>query len=121
MMQLLVRILEERVTRAHRLLGRGRRRHVRDDQACRGCPIAAALFGFLVFMSILTVQFFDMAGATQLFGPLLFLQSMRTFTMWIDSMVVAGVIGTALTADVGARKVREEIDAMDGHGHRPHP
>src|SRR3546814_2757963 len=27
-------------------------------------------------------------------------------------MVVAGVIGTALTADVGARKVREEIDAM---------
>src|SRR3546814_6704442 len=27
-------------------------------------------------------------------------------------MGVAGVIGTALTADVGARKVREEIDAM---------
>src|SRR3546814_13099609 len=53
-----------------------------------------------------------MAGASQLFGPLLFLQSIRTFTMWINSMVVAGVIGTALTADVGARKVREEIDAM---------
>lgn len=75
-------------------------------------PIVAGVFGFLIFMSILTVQFFDMAGASQLFGPLLFLQSMRTFTMWINSMVVAGVIGTALTADVGARKVREEIDAM---------
>lgn len=75
-------------------------------------PIVAGVFGFLIFMSILTVQFFDMAGANQLFGPLLLLQSMRTFTMWIDSMVVAGVIGTALTADVGARKVREEIDAM---------
>lgn len=75
-------------------------------------PIVFALFGFLIFMSILTVQFFDMAGANQLFGPLLLLQSMRTFTIWINSMVVAGVIGTALTADVGARKVREEIDAM---------
>jgi len=75
-------------------------------------PIAAALFGFLIFMSILTVQFFAMAGATQLFGPLLFLQALRTFTMWIVSMVVAGVIGTALTADIGARKVREELDAM---------
>jgi len=82
-------------------------------------PIGAALFGFLIFMSILTVQFFDMAGASQLFGPLLFLQSMRTFTMWIDSMVVAGVIGTALTADVGARKVREEIDAMQVMGIDP--
>lgn len=82
-------------------------------------PIVAALFGFLIFMSILTVQFFDMAGASQLFGPLLFLQSMRTFTMWIDSMVVAGVIGTALTADVGARKVREEIDAMQVMGIDP--
>ncbi|MBZ5735315.1 ABC transporter permease [Nocardioides sp. TRM66260-LWL] len=82
-------------------------------------PIAAALFGFLVFMSILTVQFFDMAGAAQLFGPLLFLQSMRTFTMWINSMVVAGVIGTALTADVGARKVREELDAMEVMGIDP--
>jgi len=82
-------------------------------------PIAGALFGFLIFMSILTVQFFDMAGAAQLFGPLLFLQSMRTFTMWINSMVVAGVIGTALTADVGARKVREEIDAMEVMGIDP--
>ncbi|NEN77876.1 ABC transporter permease [Nocardioides zeae] len=82
-------------------------------------PIAAALFGFLMFMSILTVQFFAMAGASQLFGPLLFLQSIRTFSMWIDSMVVAGVIGTALTADVGARKVREEIDAMEVMGIDP--
>lgn len=82
-------------------------------------PIAAAIFGFLMFMSILTVQFFAMAGATQLFGPLLLLQAMRTFTMWIVSMVVAGVIGSALTADIGARKVREEIDAMEVMGVDP--
>jgi len=82
-------------------------------------PIVAALFGFLIFMSIMVVQFFDIAGAAQLFGPMLFLESMRTFTMWINSMVVAGVIGTALTADLGARKVREEIDAMQVMGIDP--
>lgn len=75
-------------------------------------PIAAALFGFLIFMSVMSVQFFDMVGASQLFGPLLFLQSIRTFTMWINAMVIAGVVGTALTADIGARRVREELDAM---------
>jgi phospholipid/cholesterol/gamma-HCH transport system permease protein len=118
MMQLLVRIVKSVVKRPTGFWGAV----VEDMYATikmSYLPIAAALFGFLVFMSILTVQFFDMAGATQLFGPLLFLQSMRTFTMWINSMVVAGVIGTALTADVGARKVREEIDAMEVMGIDP--
>ena len=82
-------------------------------------PISAALFGFLVFMSILTVQFFAMVGASQLFGPLLFLQSMRSFTVWILTVVVAGVIGAALTTEVGTRKVREEIDAMEVMGIDP--
>lgn len=82
-------------------------------------PISAALFGFLVFMSILTVQFFAMVGASQLFGPLLYLQSMRSFTVWILTVVVAGVIGAALTTEVGTRKVREEIDAMEVMGIDP--
>ncbi|WP_110208466.1 MlaE family ABC transporter permease [Nocardioides daejeonensis] len=111
MMQLLARIVKSAVTHP-----RGYWNAVVDDMYLTikqaWVPIVAGIFGFLIFMSILTVQFFDMAGASQLFGPLLLLQSMRTFTMWINSMVVAGVIGTALTADVGARKVREEIDAM---------
>lgn len=111
MMQLLAQILKSAI-----LQPRGYWNAVIDDMYLTikqaWVPIVAGIFGFLIFMSILTVQFFDMAGASQLFGPLLLLQSMRTFTMWINSMVVAGVIGTALTADVGARKVREEIDAM---------
>jgi len=82
-------------------------------------PIAAALLGFLMFMAVLVVLFFDMVGATHLYGPVLLLQSMRSFTMWIDSIVVAGVIGTALTADLGARRVREEIDAMEVMGVDP--
>jgi phospholipid/cholesterol/gamma-HCH transport system permease protein len=38
--------------------------------------------------------------------------SVREFAPWINGMVVAGVGGTAIAADLGARKVREEIDAM---------
>jgi phospholipid/cholesterol/gamma-HCH transport system permease protein len=31
---------------------------------------------------------------------------------WVTSMIFAGVVGSAITADLGARKVREELDAM---------
>lgn len=38
--------------------------------------------------------------------------SVREFSPWITGMVLAGVGGTAICADLGARKVREELDAM---------
>jgi phospholipid/cholesterol/gamma-HCH transport system permease protein len=31
---------------------------------------------------------------------------------WVTSMIVAGVAGSALTADLGARRIRDEIDAL---------
>jgi len=31
---------------------------------------------------------------------------------WVTSMLFAGVVGSAMTADLGARKIREELDAM---------
>jgi phospholipid/cholesterol/gamma-HCH transport system permease protein len=31
---------------------------------------------------------------------------------WVTSMVVAGVAGSALTADLGARRIRDELDAL---------
>jgi phospholipid/cholesterol/gamma-HCH transport system permease protein len=31
---------------------------------------------------------------------------------WITGMVVAGVAGSSMTADLGARKIREELDAL---------
>ncbi len=45
--------------------------------------------------------------------------SVREFAPWINAMVVAGVIGTAITADLGARRIREEIDAMEVLGIDP--
>lgn len=37
---------------------------------------------------------------------------MREEALWITMMVVAGVAGSAMTADLGARRIRGEIDAM---------
>lgn len=31
---------------------------------------------------------------------------------WVSAMVFAGVVGSAVTADLGARRIREELDAM---------
>lgn len=36
----------------------------------------------------------------------------REQAMWVTGMVVAGVVGTAICADLGARKIRDELDAM---------
>ena len=37
----------------------------------------------------------------------------------MDSIIVAGVAGTAITADLGARKIREELDALQVLGVDP--
>lgn len=36
----------------------------------------------------------------------------REVSTWITMMILAGIAGSALAADIGARKIREELDAM---------
>jgi phospholipid/cholesterol/gamma-HCH transport system permease protein len=45
-------------------------------------------------------------------GAFFVMASVREFAPWINGMVIAGVAGTAICADLGARKVREELDAL---------
>lgn len=45
-------------------------------------------------------------------GAFFVMASVREFAPWINGMVLAGVGGTAVCADLGARKVREELDAL---------
>jgi phospholipid/cholesterol/gamma-HCH transport system permease protein len=45
-------------------------------------------------------------------GAFFVMASIREFAGWINGMVIAGVAGTAICADLGARKVREELDAL---------
>jgi phospholipid/cholesterol/gamma-HCH transport system permease protein len=51
-------------------------------------------------------------GQPDRLGQLFSVASLREFVPWVTGMVVAGVAGTAITADLGARKVREELDAL---------
>jgi phospholipid/cholesterol/gamma-HCH transport system permease protein len=51
-------------------------------------------------------------GAIDRLGALYSVASLREYVPWVSGMVVAGVAGTAVCADLGARKVRDELDAM---------
>jgi phospholipid/cholesterol/gamma-HCH transport system permease protein len=42
----------------------------------------------------------------------IFTGSLREVATWVVMMVFAGVAGSATTSDLGARKIREELDAM---------
>jgi phospholipid/cholesterol/gamma-HCH transport system permease protein len=64
-------------------------------------------------------NFLTLFGALDRLGGFFVLASIREFAPWVDSMIVAGVAGTAITADLGARKIREEIDAMEVLGVDP--
>ena len=47
------------------------------------------------------------------------LAAVRQIAPLVTAVVVAGVAGTAITADLGARKIREELDALQVLGVDP--
>jgi phospholipid/cholesterol/gamma-HCH transport system permease protein len=65
------------------------------------------------------------AGALSLFGALdrlggfFVLAAIRQIGPVVTAVVVAGIAGTAITADLGARKIREELDALQVLGVDP--
>src|ERR671927_467544 len=64
-------------------------------------------------------NFLTLFGALDRLGGFFVLASIREFAPWVDAMIVAGVAGTAITADLGARKIREELDALQVLGVDP--
>jgi phospholipid/cholesterol/gamma-HCH transport system permease protein len=56
--------------------------------------------------------FLNLFGALDRLGGLFALIVMREFAPLVCAIVMAGVVGTAITADLGARKIREELDAL---------
>jgi phospholipid/cholesterol/gamma-HCH transport system permease protein len=45
-------------------------------------------------------------------GGALLLGYTREAALWISMMVIAGAVGSSITADLGARRIREELDAL---------
>ncbi|KAA1032627.1 ABC transporter permease [Pseudonocardia sp. EV170527-09] len=83
-------------------------------------PMSLAAFGFGFGASGLTGgAIFYTFGIPYRLGAFFEFASVREFAPFINGMVVAGVVGTAITADLGARRIRDEIDAMEVLGVDP--
>src|SRR5215475_13148062 len=64
-------------------------------------------------------NFLVLFGALDRLSGFFVLASIREFAPFVDAIVLAGVAGTAITADLGARKIREELDALQVLGVDP--
>ncbi len=58
-------------------------------------------------------------GAIDRLGGFFVLASIREFAPFVTAIIVSGVAGTAICADLGARKIREELDALQVLGVDP--
>ncbi len=63
--------------------------------------------------------FLTVLGTPDRLGSFFNLAVTREFAPFICAIIVAGVAGTAITADLGARKIREELDALQVLGVDP--
>jgi phospholipid/cholesterol/gamma-HCH transport system permease protein len=68
---------------------------------------------------IQAAAFLNLFGALDRLGGLFVLTVLREFAPLICALVMAGVAGTAICADLGARKIREELDALQVLGVDP--
>ncbi len=66
-----------------------------------------------------SANFLTIFGALDRVGGFFVLGAIREIGPSVTAIVVAGVAGTAITADLGARKVREELDALQVLGVDP--
>ncbi len=68
---------------------------------------------------IQAINFLNIFGAPDRLGGFFVLAAIREFAPFVTAIVLAGVAGTAITADLGARKIREELDALQVLGVDP--
>jgi phospholipid/cholesterol/gamma-HCH transport system permease protein len=68
---------------------------------------------------IQSANFLNLFGALDRLGGLFVLVVLREFAPLVCAIVMAGVAGTAMCADLGARKIREELDALQVLGVDP--
>jgi phospholipid/cholesterol/gamma-HCH transport system permease protein len=80
--------------------------------------ISTLAFGFGA-PGLQAANFLSLFGALDRLGGFFVLASIREFAPSVTAVVVAGVAGTAITADLGARKIREELDALQVLGVDP--
>lgn len=88
---------------------------VQTSLAFRRCliPLAISVSVYLIGFAIIMfgIVLTNLGVAERISGGM-YIAFSREVCTWITMMVFAGVAGSAITADLGARKVREELDAL---------
>jgi len=80
--------------------------------------VAAApmAFGSLVYVlafgSVLFARIVYALGAPDRIGPGVYVGLLRELSTWLTFMILAAIVGSALAGDLGARRIRQEIDAL---------
>ena len=80
--------------------------------------ISAFMFGYEA-PGLQAENFYSLVGAPDRLGSFFVLAAVRETGPSIVAVFVVGVAGTAITADLGARKIREEFDALQVLGVDP--
>ena len=68
---------------------------------------------------IQAANFLSLIGSLDRLGGFFVMATIRELAPIVVAVVMAGVAGTAITADLGARKIREELDALEVLGVDP--
>jgi phospholipid/cholesterol/gamma-HCH transport system permease protein len=79
--------------------------------------LVAIPFGVIISVQIGAVA--SQIGATSFMGAVNGIGILRQAAPLVTSLMIAGAVGSAITADLGARAVREEIDALRVMGISP--
>jgi phospholipid/cholesterol/gamma-HCH transport system permease protein len=75
-------------------------------------PVTMCVGGFCFLIGNYAYNILTLAGAQNRLGTFFVFATAREISPFCTGMAIAGVMGTALTADLGAREVREELDAL---------
>ena len=79
--------------------------------------LVAIPFGVIISVQIGAVA--SQVGATSFMGAVNGIGILRQAAPLVTSLMIAGAVGSAICADLGARTVREEIDALEVMGISP--
>ncbi|MFN2582715.1 MAG: MlaE family ABC transporter permease, partial [Candidatus Dormibacteria bacterium] len=79
-------------------------------------PLMLTGLGWGVIVALEAGNFFKLASAEWRVGGFMVLANVREFAPVATGLMVAAVCGTAITADLGARKVRDELEALSVMG-----
>lgn len=75
-------------------------------------PATFSMAGFGFLITVMGVGLLVLLGAANRIGGFWVMADIREIAAFMVGMVVAGVIGTSITSDLGARRARDELDAL---------